>query len=494
MTMRGEIRAELARRELARRSFADYLSYVHGAAWKRTRFSEYLAAQVQDFVEADTGSAYDILLIEAPPQHGKSVTVTESLPSWVLGRRPERRVILASYNDETAERFARRNREKLERFGRTLFGVELTGVRRGSEFELERVPPAPGAHGRLISRGILSGITGNPAELLLIDDPVKNRQEADSAARRRLIWEEWQNSLKSRLAAGAKVIVIMTPWHEDDLAGRLLKSEKGLRLLRLPVEAEVGDPLGRAPGAPLCPEIGKGRRWLAQFKKGYLGDPDGGARAWSALYQCAPRAEQGQIVRRDWWRRYDPGGVGAFGAQVISVDAAFKGGEDNDFVAIEVWAKRGNDYFCRFCLNRHLDFPQTLAAIRGVRRAFPEALAVLIEDKANGPAIISVLQREMFCIGVDPKGGKLARVHAVAPAIQSGHVFLPRGEPWAEQLIDQFSAFPAARHDDMVDSATQALSHLIWSAGEPPQPDGGGREDGQDEPLLDNERFYNVYD
>ena len=104
------LNAEMARRELARRWYAEYLPYVHGKNWKRTRMSAYLASQVQAFLEEDTGNAYDILVIETPPQHGKSMTLTESLPSWVMGKWPEWRIILGSYNDESAERFARRNK------------------------------------------------------------------------------------------------------------------------------------------------------------------------------------------------------------------------------------------------------------------------------------------------------------------------------------------------------------------------------------------------
>lgn len=486
------IQRELVNRELARRDYGEYLRYTGGGRWRRTRFSDFLAREVQHFAEEETGNAYDILLIEAPPQHGKSMAVTEALPSWYLGRHPDRRAILASYNDETAERFARRNREKLRDFGGTLFGVKLGEVKRSSEYEIA------GSRGTLISRGLLSGITGNPADLLIVDDPVKNRQEADSEGRRRLVWEEWLNSLKSRLAAGAKVVVIMTPWHEDDLAGRLIRSEPGLRLLRLPVEAEKNDPLGREPGEPLCPELGKGKRWLKQFKSSYLTDPEGGARAWSALYQCSPRKEEGAIVRRSWWRYYDLQAAAAFATEIVSVDAAFKGGESNDFVAIEVWAKRGNDYYCRYCLNRHMDFPQTVEAIRDTRRRFPNVGAALIEDKANGSAIVSVLQREMFCIPVSPRGGKEARVHAVSPAIESGHVFLPKGEPWTDELVDQFTAFPAGKHDDMVDAATQALSWLIWSSGEVPGPPPEEEEEtfpqwAEEEELMKNELCYDAY-
>ena len=289
----------------------------------------------------------------------------------------------------------------------------------------------------------------------------------------------------------------MTPWHEDDLAARLIQNEENVTLVRLPVEAEEEDPLGRAPGDALCPELGKDNKWLSQFKKSYLSDSEGGARAWSALYQCSPRAEEGNLVKRSWWRYYDPKAVTEFATSVISVDASFKGGEENDFVAIEVWGKVDNDYYLRYCLNRHMDFPETVKAIRAVRKLYPEALAVLIEDKANGSAIIQTLQKEMFCIPVNPKGGKEARVNAVSPAIESGHVYLPEGEPWLYEFVDQFTAFPAGKNDDMVDSATQALSYMLFSSGTIPEKNPGRIErDGYDDlanATLDNDALYEPY-
>ncbi|MBQ6987399.1 MAG: phage terminase large subunit, partial [Oscillibacter sp.] len=442
----GVIRAELIRRELARRNYAAWLRLTGGPMWIPTRFSEFLAREAQAFLEASTGNAYDILILETPPQHGKSMTLTEALPAWVLVRAPETRVILASYNDESAERFARRNREKLLRWGPILTGVTPGGVNRATEYELA------GHRGRLISRGIMSGITGNAADLLIIDDPVKNREEADSPTYRNKLWGEWLNSLKSRLAAGAKVIVIMTPWHEDDLAARILRTETNVRLIRLPVEAEEQDPLGRTPGEALCPELGKDAVWLAQFREAYLSDPAGGQRAWMALYQCRPRAERGNLIRRDWWKFYDTDTLPpAFGSCCVSVDAAFKGGENNDFVAVTVWGRHKNNYYLLDCVNRHLDFIGTLAVIRDARERFPAARAVLIEDKANGSAILDVLGREMFCIPVEPRGDKRSRVYGASPAIESGHVHLPASAPWLEEYLDQWTAFPSGRHDDMVD-------------------------------------------
>ena len=198
------VRKEMARRELARRNFKDYLSLTQGPKWLATKFSTYVANEVQRFVEEDTGNAYDILVIETPPQHGKSTTVTESFPAWALGKHPDWRIILGSYNEETAERFARRNKEKVAAYGKSLFGIEIGAINRSTEFELSKNT------GRLISRGVMGGVTGNPANLMLIDDAIKNRQDADSDSTRKKLWDEWVNSFKSRLAAHAKVIVIGT--------------------------------------------------------------------------------------------------------------------------------------------------------------------------------------------------------------------------------------------------------------------------------------------
>lgn len=469
MTDRQLLRREQARRDLARRSFKRYLYYVHNPVWKRTRMSDFLADAVQRFVEEDTGHAYDILIIQTPPQHGKSLTITESFPSWYLGKNPRGRVIEASYNEETARRFGRKNQEKLENFGSTLFGVERGSVWTSTEFELDN------GWGRMISRGIMSGITGNPANLLLIDDPIKNREEADSEVFREKLWNEWQSTLKSRLAASAKVILIATPWHEDDLMARILRFEPNVKLLRLPVEAEENDPLGRSPGEALAPELGKDGPWLTQFKAGYMADPrKGGLRAWQALFQCAPRVEDGNLILRTWWKFFRKEEYNNFPTTVISVDAAFKDGSNSDFVAIEVWSKRDNDYFLRYCLNQRLDFPATLQSIRLVKELFPESQYILIEDKANGSAIIQTLHSQFIgVIPVDPKGGKISRVNAVAPAIESGHVFLPEDALFAQELVEQFAAFPAGKHDDMVDAATQALSFLLFSRGcqQPSRPD-----------------------
>ena len=312
--------AELYRRELARRSYPEYLAYTQGPLWKRTRFSEYLARTVQEFVETDTGHSFDILVIQAPPQHGKSITLTESFPSWYMGKYPDRRVILAAYNDDFAERFLRRNKEKIKAHGKNIFGLETGDIDRATEFELKD------HRGRIISRGLRSGITGNPGDLIIIDDPIKDKMEAYSPTFREQLWSQWLSSVRTRLQAGAKVIVIATPWHFDDLMARLIARESNVTVVRIPVEAQENDPLGRDPGQALCPEIGKDDKWLQGFKASMTRKE--GTRSWNALYQGTPSSEQGNLIRRDWWKWYEPGTEGAMATQIISIDAAFKAVDD----------------------------------------------------------------------------------------------------------------------------------------------------------------------
>lgn len=200
---------EQIRQEIARRSYADYVEYVHEGRWIKSKHLLFTCNKIQEFVETDTGHAFDIMILQMPPQHGKSMSTTETLPSWYLGKYPLNRVIQASYNEETAERFCRRNKEKIKQFGKDLFNIEISNIDRSTEFELTNNV------GRMISRGIMSGITSNPANLIIIDDPIKNRMEADSETFRDRLWEEWQNTIKTRLSANSKVIVIMTRWHRQ---------------------------------------------------------------------------------------------------------------------------------------------------------------------------------------------------------------------------------------------------------------------------------------
>ena len=449
-------------RAVLQTDYCEYVKYVHHGAWKVTPFHSMLCGYVQNFVERETELPYEILVITTPPQHGKSQSITETLPSWYLGKHPDRHVIEISYNEDFAIKFGRRNRRKIEEFGEDVFGLHLTkDNNRAVEFETTE-------HGGMISRGVGTGVTGQPCQLMIIDDPIKNRKEAFSKSRRDLIYDEWLMSFKTRLAPHSKVILIMTRWHEDDLAGRLLAEEKNIKLLRFPCECEdeesvVEKALGRHVGDALCPEIGKGNAWLKEYKEGLVSRE--GSMTWNALFQGRPTAMEGNVIERDWWEYYEE--TPQINTWVMSVDASFKDEEQSDFVAIQVWGKNGADIYLIDAVKKHLSFPDTIVEIRRLRAMYPECTTTLIEDRANGSAIIRMLRYEMTgIIPVQPIGSKMARVQAILGAIESGNVHLPKHKRFTGDFVEECSAFPNSAHDDQVDAMSQALNRLIYQRGQ----------------------------
>ena len=433
--------------------YCAYVNHVHYGKWKPTKFHKYLCNYVQDFIERPTDKPYEILCIHTPPQHGKSQTITETLPSWYLGKHPDKKVIEISYSEDFATTFGRRNKEKLKDFGE-IFGVNLSkSTNSSTEFEIDNNT------GGMISRGILSGVTGRACHLMIIDDPVKNSAEAESETYRNRIYDEWCMSFKTRLWVGAKVVIIMTRWHEDDLVGRILSEEENVEYLCLPCEAEENDPLGRKYGDALCPELGKDNEWLKEFKKGYTTEK--GSRSWNALYQGHPTSAEGNLLKREWWQYYDE--LPDIQEYIMSVDAAFKDGKDNDFVAIQVWGKTGPNIYLIDAVKKHLDFPSTMSEIRRLRGMYQKCKTTLIEDKANGSAIITMLRKEMTgIIAINPLGGKVARVNAISGAIESGNVFLPRNKPFTVDFVNECASFPNGKHDDQVDCMSQTLNRFIF--------------------------------
>lgn len=448
--------------------YCEYVYHTHQGAWLKTPFHRFLTKYVQNFVERPTEKPYEILVIATPPQHGKSTSVTETFPSWYLGKFPDNHVIEISYNEQFAIKFGRNNRRKIAEFGESVFGIHIAkDNNRAVEFEIE------GHSGGMLSRGVGTGVTGQPANLLIIDDPIKNRAEAFSKSRRDLIYDEWLMSFKTRLAPHSKVILIMTRWHEDDLAGRLLAEEENIKLLRFPCECEDeneafswvdehGCKCHRHIGDALCPEIGKDNVWLEHFKRSYTSKE--GSMSWNALFQGRPTAMEGNIIGRDWWDMYEE--LPPIHTWVMSVDAAFKDEDQSDFVAIQVWGKTGADIYLIDAVKKHLSFPETILEIRRLRATYPECKTTLIEDRANGSAIIKMLRYEMTgVIPVQPIGSKMARVQAVLGAIESGNVHLPKNKRFTGDFIEECSAFPNAAHDDQVDAMSQALNRLIYQRG-----------------------------
>lgn len=211
---RKEIIKQMAYYEWCRRDYTEYLKLVHSGRFVNYKHTDYIAKHLQTI--ADGEQRY--IIVELPPRHGKSMTITETFPSYYLGRNPEKRVITSAYSDGLARKFGRLNRNKMLEFGPLVFDRTLANDNGTvNNWTLDN------GVGGMIATGIGGSITGEGADLLLIDDPVKNNEEAQSQTMRDKVWDEWETTLSTRLHKGGSVIVVMTRWHEDDFVGRLLE-------------------------------------------------------------------------------------------------------------------------------------------------------------------------------------------------------------------------------------------------------------------------------
>lgn len=433
------------------------------------------------------------LIITMAPQEGKSVRVAGDFPAWWLAQRPDDRIVCASYGTSLAARNGRSIRRRITDFD---LGIQLAGDNGAvHDWTLQ------GHAGGVLSVGVGSGLTGRPADLLIIDDPIKDRKEADSEVFRDGNWSWWTDTASSRLAPGAPVVIILTRWHHDDLAGRLMKRygeegqddsdtapdedlydvydpEKPLRpnvwtVLNIKARADFNpdkgenDILGREPGEYM---ISARKRTEEQWK---ARERAAGPQTWASLYQGEPTANSGDLFPTEWARYSSPlhlelanGTCIVPGAQEIiqSWDMTFKDTKGSDFVVGQVWLRVGHDMFLLDMVRKRMGFTETAQAVKALSAKWPQAIAKYVEDKANGPAVINALDREVpGLIPVEPEGSKYARAAAISPLAHSGNIILPTPEvlPNVVRLTLEAEQFPSGSHDDTVDSLSQAANRML---------------------------------
>ena len=420
------------------------------------------------------------LIISMPPQEGKSTLATKWAPTWVLTDRPDTRIVVASYAATVARRMGRLIRGEIGTHGHQLGISVADDVAAQHEFQIAD-------HlGGVYAVGIGGGLTSRPADVLIIDDPLKDRIEADSEVFRDRAWDWWTDVASARLAPGAPVIVILTRWHHDDLAGRLLAAEDGhlWSVVNIPAQADHSpengetDILGRQPGEYMISARGRTREQWERRKV------QAGPRTWAALYQGRPSPLAGDLFPEQW-ARYEqplwidrPGGVRwvpGDGVEVVqSWDLAFKDTKSSDYVVGQVWLRLGVDAYLLDQVRARLSFTATLDAIKAMTARWPQAVAKFVEDKANGPAVINALGRTVpGLIPIEPEGSKYARANAVSPLVHSRNVHLPTADllPNVEELLEEARAFPNGAHDDTIDAFSQAINRLLLN------------------PLLDDDTF-----
>jgi predicted phage terminase large subunit-like protein len=407
------------------------------------------------------------LLLTLPPRHGKSEAITNSGPAWYLGRNPSHKVMVASYAQQLANDFGRKNRNKMEdpRYWRIFPGVRLARDSTAVD-SFQVIGPDPKAQrGEFNAVGIEGGATGKGADLLLIDDPVKNREQAESRAFSKRILEWYEDVAFTRLSPGGVQVVIMTRWNDGDLAGHVLalSRRKGvdwpwvhLNLPALAIEGEE-DALGRSPGEALWPEFYN--REDLEGKRAILP-----ARTWSSLYQGRPVPREGFYVNKDWFDRrrwttkpFRPWRI------IQSWDTARKDAEWNDPTVCTTWAEDDRGIFLLDVWRERVRYPGLKAAVQSQAELWGPDL-ILVEDSANGTAVVHDLETTTplpFLLVSTDGLSKEVRLESVTGMMQGGRVWLPEHAAWLPDFELELTRFPAAAHDDQVDSVSQALRWFL---------------------------------
>ena len=406
------------------------------------------------------------LILTMPPRHGKSQLVSKHFPAWCFGVNPDISFMACSYSDGLSRRVNKDVQRIMESNEYHRIFPRTTLPPRGSKYTRStNLIEIPNRKGSFRSTGIGGSITGMGCEILGIDDPLKDRQEANSITIRDRIWDWYTSTAYTRLSPGGGVLVTLTRWHEDDLAGRLLNAMKQgdgdqWTVINYPAIAEKDEP-HRKIGEALHPE----RYPLEMLEKIRI---NVGSYDWNTLYQQHPAPVGGSIIKREWLQQYEilPK---VFDKIIQSWDFTFTDSASSDNVAGTVWGKVGARFYLIDCVCAKMDFVSSIRAFQRMSEKHPKAIRKIIEDKANGPAIISALRNKISgIVPFTPQGSKEARAFAVSPLFEAGNVYIPKQDaehPWVRDYIDELVSFPSAPHDDRVDSTTQALNYLATGMG-----------------------------
>jgi predicted phage terminase large subunit-like protein len=466
---------ELLRRRKARSSLLDFVLY-NFAGYKADPAHYHIASYLDRVVEGSCTR----LMIFCAPQHGKSCLVSEHLPAYWLGRRPDDPIILASYKGELAETKSRTARSIVEspKYAKLFPGIATDRSSRAVDYwQLQ------GHRGRLLAAGVGGSITGHGAQLGIIDDPVKDYEEAMSEPLREKAWDWYRNVFRTRVWESGAIILVMTRWHEDDLAGRLLRDNAGeWEVLRLPALAEhqaerdennerlgllrgLPDPLGRKCGEPLCPQR-YSKDALEKLRR------DSGSLAWAAQYQGVPRAAEGNRFKRQWFPIVEaaPGS----GQRVRYWDQAATA--DGGCYTAGVLMCRGQDglYFVEDVVRGQWSAGDRDKVMKQVaeldRQKYGNGhVRIWVEEEPGSGGKESAQAKIKLLAGhtvhaEKVTGSKEVRAEPLAAHAEAGNVRLVRGA-WNSDFLEELASFPNGRYSDQVDASSGAFNKL---AAEPP--------------------------
>jgi predicted phage terminase large subunit-like protein len=484
--------------------------------------------EVLDLLEKDAlvskgGNPVRNLLINMPPRHSKSFHSTINLPAYALMRKPTREIMVSAYNAELASTFGRGTREIV---------TDSRATRPFSKFELSKESRAVDFWktqngGAYYAVGLNGTTTGRGANMLLVDDPYKSREEADSATKRRQIWDFYIAGLLSRRQPDrdgqpALQIVTHTRWHPDDMAGRIMDSpefkrgewhhlnfealtqtakKKWVSRANLPKtdpryipfvsNEDAGAEVDEKDAARPFIETGASRRtagrvlpmdgtgeftalWPKRFDVTWLLQQRSvlGEREFTALYQQSPYIVGGNILKENWLRRYDTLALPEMHAIAVTVDTAFKAGNRNDYSVFSIGGITSmGDIYLMKVIREKLEFPDLKRKAIAVNAAYrgQGLRGFWVEDKASGQSLIQELRNDSGVAIIPWKTGtddKVQRASSITPLMEAGRVYVPNEAEWLDEWLSEIVSFPSVKHDDQVDSfvmLVDVLSRMVVS-------------------------------
>ena len=416
-------------------------------------------SDVVRYIETRGKEGTGYLILSVPPRHGKTVTVSRLFPAWFLAEHPDYRVILASYGMTLAQKNSRFARNILQS---KVFGSLYPEIQLASDSKAADAWDIKNHEGGLDAVGVGAGVTGKGGHLIVIDDPVKSREEAESETYREKVWDWFTDDLFTRREPGAAIVVIMTRWHQDDLVGRLLKSgdSSKWRVINLPALAEANDPLGREVGEALWPDrfpVG-----ILQEIKQVLGEY-----SFSALYQQQPVPAEGGIFKRAWFHIVDT--LPEIVHCVRYWDTAMSAKETADYtVGIKLGQGADGHYYIIDVVRFQKEWGDVVPAIAETMLKDGTSVIQGIEEVAFMSRAITELNQDprlhgfaIFGYAVDRD--KVTRALPFAARLSAGNVSI-LNTYWTGDYLDEMCSFPNGAHDDQVDSSSGAWA-MIGSSG-----------------------------
>lgn len=409
------------------------------------------------------------LVLEMPPQHGKSTYMHSGAIPWVLGLRPSWNGMLASYSESLASSFSSKARDVYRAWAPALWGTTIGAKDASTEWHTTR-------GGEFFAAGVGGGFTGRGANFAIVDDAIKNWVQAQSPGQRQAVWDWYTSSLLTRMhPEGGIMVLIGTRWHQQDLPGLAMKQweEDGEPYLRIrfPALAEKGDSLGRAEGEPLWPESGRIREWYLRKKRAQ------GSLMFEAIFQQNPKPGEDALYREQWFRTFQIRGeyvIPSIGRPIHmgdllifqTVDLAIKQDERaNRYVIVTYGLSPLGEVFVLDVYADRVPFVYQIGKLALYAAKWTASLIGIENNAFQDASVQSAVAEGLPAVGVTSTRDKGVRAIPMAAVAEAGRLYLLEGAPWRQETIDELCGFPNAGEDDIFDAFSLGGRMMIELAG-----------------------------